>query len=147
MTVDEFKLDYPFTLEGRVEWAELDTFQHVNNTVYFRYFERVRIAFFEHAGFVVPGRHDGAGPILHSTRCRFRVPLTYPDTISMGVLIGAVQDDRFLMQYGIYSHKLAALAAEGDGLLVYYDYGKGGKALLPPELKTKLLSFTKAESR
>lgn len=141
MTLEEFRRNYTFTMQSRVEWADMDTFQHVNNTLYFRYFERVRVAFFDHIGLTAHRNQPSVGPILHSTRCRFRAPLTYPDSIEIGMCISEVKDDRFLMQYGIYSGKLAALAAEGDGLLVYYDYAKAEKAIMTAEIKKRLAEF------
>ena len=41
---------YPVTLALRVAWGDMDAFQHVNNTVYFRYFESARIAYREWFG-------------------------------------------------------------------------------------------------
>ncbi|MCB0148997.1 MAG: acyl-CoA thioesterase, partial [Caldilineaceae bacterium] len=41
---------YPVVIEIPVAWGEMDAFQHVNNIVYFRYFESGRIAYFERAG-------------------------------------------------------------------------------------------------
>ncbi|MBI2993054.1 MAG: acyl-CoA thioesterase [Gammaproteobacteria bacterium] len=138
MTLDEFRARYPFIIHARVEWADMDAFQHVNNTIYFRYFERVRIAYFEQMGIVAHQRTGGFGPILHSTRCRFRAPLTYPDAIEIGTCISELQSDRFSMHYGIYSQGLATLAAEGDCIMVYYDYGKGEKAAIPEEIRVRL---------
>jgi len=142
MTRDEFRGLYPFIFQGRVEWADMDAFQHVNNTIYFRYFERARIAFFERVGIIAHQREHGIGPILHSTRCRFRAPLSYPDAIDIGTYIGEVRADRFLMHYGIYSDGLGKLAAEGDGMLVYYDYRKGEKAAIPERIRASLAEFS-----
>ena len=41
--MNQFRDEYTFIMEGRVEWADMDAFQHVNNTIYLRYFERVRM--------------------------------------------------------------------------------------------------------
>jgi acyl-CoA thioester hydrolase len=109
----------------------LDAFLHVNNTVYFRYFERVRFAYFEEFGLLEDYKDSGIGPILASTHCRFRIALEYPDTIYIGTYITSLEKDRFLMRYGIYSEKQDVLAAEGDGFIIYYDYQKKAKALMP----------------
>ena len=143
MTRDEFRNTYSFIIQGRVEWADMDAFQHVNNTIYFRYFERLRVAFFERVGMAAHRRENGVGPILHSTRCRFRAPLTYPDAIDIGTFISDVQADRFLMQYGLYSERLAALAAEGDGMVVYYDYAKVEKVVMPEQVRARLAEFVR----
>ena len=131
MTLEEFKTQYPYNIERQVEWAEMDAFQHVNNTVYFRYFERVRFEYFEKKGLTNAVETQQVAPILASTQCRFKLPLTYPDTIVIGTYITDLQTDRFLMKYAIYSLNHKRVAAEGDGLIVSYDYSKGEKADIP----------------
>ena len=48
--LDAFKSLFSHTIEIPVIWGDMDAFQHVNNTVYFRYFENVRIEYFELVG-------------------------------------------------------------------------------------------------
>ena len=138
MTADEFGRQYPFHVERPVEWADMDAFQHVNNTVYFRYFEKIRIDYFADKGLIAAMTEQNIGPILASTRCRFRLPLTHPDTILIGTFITDLQADRFLMNYGIYSLAHQRLAAEGDGFIVCYDYQRGEKAPIPAAIFARL---------
>jgi len=56
-----------------VTWGEMDTFQHVNNIVYFRYFESERLAYFYKLDLIDLMTRTGIGPILASTSCRFKV--------------------------------------------------------------------------
>jgi len=61
----------------------MDAFKHVNNVVYFRYFEKeTRIVYSEKAGLHAFKERTGVGPILGSTNCRNKLPFTYPDTVS-----------------------------------------------------------------
>lgn len=138
MSEQEFKQQYPFFIKGNVEWADLDAFQHVNNTMYFRYFERVRFDFFVDVGFIEHMKDYDVGPILASTQCRFKIPLDYPDSILIGTYITDLQEDRFLMKYAVYSFEHDRIAAEGDGLIVCYDYGREKKAGIPEKIKAKL---------
>ena len=138
MTLQEFIAQYPIHIESRIEWGDMDAYTHVNNTMFFRYFERVRMLFAEHIGFLAWREQHGIGPILASTQCRFRAPLKYPDTITIGTRISELQADRFLMQYAIYSHALQDIAAQGDGWLVSYDYNRGMKTELPEVMREKL---------
>ncbi len=139
--MDSFKTQYPFTIQSVAEWGDLDALQHVNNTRYFRYFERVRFACFEEYGLIAEMQRSGVGPILASTRCRYRYPLTYPDTLLIGSRITELQDDRFLMEYGIYSLKDKRVAAEGDGFIIFYNYKTLEKANIPEELLRTLQSL------
>jgi acyl-CoA thioester hydrolase len=122
---------FPVVVEIPVQWGEMDSFRHVNNTVFFRYFESARIAYLVRIGFRQESDHGGVGPILASTHARFRRPLTYPDTVRVGARTTEVGDDRFTMEYRLVSTAQGATAAEGGGVLVSYDYGSGRKAPLP----------------
>ncbi len=137
----DFLSDYPVTVEVSVRWGDMDAFQHVNNTLYFRYFESARIAYFDALG--VTEFLDGAsvGPILASTSCRFRFPVTYPDTLVIGARVSQMGADRFVMDYRTISQRHNKLAAEGDGVLVTYDYGAGVKAPIPEIVRGRVLEL------
>ncbi|MBT8137637.1 MAG: acyl-CoA thioesterase [Gammaproteobacteria bacterium] len=107
----------------------MDALGHVNNIVYFRYFESARMAYFERIGFGEPA--TGIGPILAETRCRFRAPLRYPDYIAVGARARAVETDRFTMDYAVAGHRDRRIVAEGSGLVVCYDYQSHRKTALP----------------
>lgn len=60
-----------------VRWGDLDALNHVNNTVYFRFFEEARVQLFSKAGIMPPSRK--AGVVAHVS-CDFLKPLMYPAT-------------------------------------------------------------------
>lgn len=122
---------YPVTLEVPVAWGDMDAFQHVNNVMYFKYFESARIAYFEKLGDGSAANAGGVGPILASTSCRYKAPLTYPDDLTVGARVSEVAEDRFTMEYAVFSRRLGRVAAVGDGVVVAYDYGAQRKASLP----------------
>jgi acyl-CoA thioester hydrolase len=129
---------YPVVVEFPVAWGEMDAFSHVNNAMYFRYFENARIAYFDAIKYMEEMGKDGVGPILASTDCRFIAPLTYPDTIRIGARVTEFGDDSFVMQYCVVSEKLGRVAAKGQGLLVSYDYENGKKAPVSQTIKDRI---------
>jgi acyl-CoA thioester hydrolase len=134
----ELLAGFPVVVEWPVGWGEMDAFQHVNNVVYFRYFEHARLEFVRRLGWDELQRQTGVGPILASTSARFRRALTYPDTVSIGVRVKEMSEDRFTLEYRIVSHKLQAVAAEGDSVVVTFDYQEQRKAPVPEELKRRM---------
>ncbi len=130
--------DYPVVVEIPVAWGEMDAYGHVNNIVYFRYFETARMTYFQRLNAPEFMSRDPLGPILASTSCRFRAPLEFPDRLSVGARIARVDSDRFVMFYAVYSHRQERLAAEGEGTIVCFDYRENRKAPLPEELKRKI---------
>ncbi len=127
--------EFPVVVEVPVAWGEMDYFRHVNNIVFFRYFESARIEYLDRIGFREEATHGGVGPILASTGARFRRPLTYPDTVLAGARAVEVMPDRFRMEYRVVSRKTGEVAAEGEGVLVSYDYPAGRKAPLPAAVR------------
>jgi acyl-CoA thioester hydrolase len=136
--LEELLKGYPVVIETPVAWGEMDALRHVNNIVYFRYFESVRIAYFDEVGFWGHMEETGVGPILASTQCRFRLPLEYPDTVSVGARVTSVEQDRFLMEYLVVSHRHGRVAAEGSGVIVVYDYREKRKVPLPDEIRNRI---------
>ncbi|MEE8524041.1 MAG: thioesterase family protein [Thermoanaerobaculia bacterium] len=130
--------DYPVVIEVPIAWGDMDAMRHVNNAVYFRWFESVRIAYFDEVGYLEHMRETGVGPILASTRCRFRMPLAYPDRVSAGARVSELGEDRFEMSYAVASHQTAKIAAEGDGLIVSFDYHHNRKAPLPAAIRRRI---------
>lgn len=134
---------WPVIVEQDVVWGEMDSYGHVNNTVYFRYFENARLEYFRRLAWPAENPPRRIGPILHSTHCRFRKPLAWPDRIAISARIPKLEADRFTIEHLILSEKLG-IAAEGWGLIVTFDYGVGAKAAVPPELRA---SIEKMEGR
>ncbi|MFW6010363.1 MAG: acyl-CoA thioesterase [Gemmatimonadota bacterium] len=122
---------WPVVIRLPVQWGEMDAYGHVNNVVFFRYFESARIRYLEACGFTDTYHEQGVGAILHSTSARFRRPLFHPDEVAVGARVSDLGEDRFTMEYRVVSVDQEAVAAEGQGLVVSYDYEAGRKAPLP----------------
>lgn len=137
----ELLRNYPVTIEIPLAWGEMDAFQHLNNVVYFRYFESARIAYFDALGIMDAMETTGVGPILAETRCRYRIPLTFPDTVTVGARVSTLAPEGFLMQYAVASHRHGKIAAEGDGRIVTIDYAAGGKVPVPANVRERIQSL------
>ncbi|MCP4869220.1 MAG: acyl-CoA thioesterase [Proteobacteria bacterium] len=132
---------FPVTIEIPTRWGDLDAFQHVNNTVFFVYFESARIAYFDKLGYRDLVESTGKGPILAETSCRFRRPLKYPDQLTVGARVTDVGEDRFTMEYRIWSAELQTAAAKGTGLIVSYDYRAEARCPLPDVIRERIAAL------
>ena len=130
MSLDDALKKYPVQMDIPVQWGEMDSFGHVNNIIYFRYFESARIDYFMKMGIVGEGA-DEIGPILASTTCKFIFPLTHPDTAIAAARVAEVQEDRFIMEYAVFSTNHQRIAAKGTGVIIPYHYRLKEKADLP----------------
>jgi acyl-CoA thioester hydrolase len=129
---------YPFVISQAIIWGDMDAYHHVNNTVYFRYFEDARVAFFQKAGVHDHMAIHNVGPILANTECNFRRPLTYPDRIHIGTRIELLAEKKFKMSYRIDSEQQQCIVAEGTALVVYYDYLKQTSCNIPELIRDAL---------
>lgn len=132
---------YPIVVTTMVAWGDMDANRHVNNVIYFRYIEHARLQYFNALEFIQMQIETGIGPILAWTDCRFRRPLTYPDTVSIGTRIRDIEADRFMMDAIIVSHNLKQVAAEGQQRVVIYDYHQERKASLPEVIRQRIAHF------
>ncbi len=135
---------YPVALIIPVQWGELDAYGHINNTAFFRWFESARIEYLTRSGMVRTMERDQIGAILHSTSCRFRRPVFFPDTIEVGGRAREVGDDRFAMEYLVVSHEQDAVVGEGTAIIVCYDYSAHAKAPLPDDVRRGIAALEEA---
>ena len=136
--MDEPLAGYPVVIELPVVWGEMDSYRHVNNVVYFRYFESARLEYFRRLDWFDYERQTGIGPILAATQARFRKPLTYPDTILVGARLTSLGEDRLVLAHRIVSRRLNAVTTEGEGTVVTFDHVNGVKVPMPEELKRRI---------
>lgn len=123
--------EYPVILTQDVSWGDMDAFEHVNNTVFFRYFEDARIAYLEKVGALEHMGRSNIGPILANAMCNFLLPLDFPDCIHIGVRANILSPKKMNMEFAVFSEKQDAVVARGEGLVVYYDYKKGRSCEIP----------------
>ena len=133
--VEQHLEDFPVVLRLPIQWGEMDAYGHLNNTVVFRYFESARVDYLVRCGFARSWEVDRIGAILHSTSCRFRTPLYYPDTVAVGGRCSDLADDRFTMEYRVVSQSSGLLAAEGSGVVVSFDYEARVRTAIPAAVR------------
>jgi acyl-CoA thioester hydrolase len=136
--LQKFNNKYPVQIELKVQWGDMDAFNHVNNVMYFRYFESARIAYFEKLGMMGTDASNNIAPILAETNCRYKLPLNFPDTILVGTCIIEEHSHGFLMEYAIYSKSHQKISSIGTGRIVMLDYSSHEKVKVNPEILNKI---------
>ena len=105
-----------------VQWGDQDALGHVNNIVYFRWFESVRLAYFHKLASFPEHSPDGTGLILAAASCDYHLPLTYPDTVHVGAQVTRIGRTSIQMAYSACSESLQQPVATGDSTIVVFDY-------------------------
>ncbi len=140
MTKEINEKEWTAISETEVRWGDMDSFNHVNNTIYFRYFEAARIDFFRLVkwSWLKNEESNKIGPILANTSCQFILPITFPDKLKIGIRATKIGNSSLIQEYEIYSEKLG-LAAKGDSVVVCYDFENNKKTNFPEELRKRIL--------
>ena len=137
-------MSFPVLVQATVLWSDLDAYGHINNAVFFRWFEHARMAYLERCGMVESYERNKVGAILHSTSCRFRAPVFYPDTIEIATRASDVAQDRFTMLYVATSTTRKIVVGEGSAIVVCFDYHTQTKAPLPVSVRGRIHELEKS---
>lgn len=129
----------------QVAWGDMDSFQHVNNTVYLRWFESARIVYFDQLGMGERMRSERVGPILARTVIDYRKPVTYPDTVRVDVWPTLVGKSSFTLGYAVHSAQQNAVVASGETVIVLVDYKTGRSVALDDGVRAALVAGLAAQ--
>lgn len=138
---------YPVKIELPIAWGDMDIVQHINNVAYFRYFESARIQYLDEVGAAEAWEVQNIAPILADTSCRFKQPLTYPDNIIVGAKVVSLEHESLLMEYIVVSKKAKAVAAKGQGRVVFFDNSRMCKVDIPQIVKETVIKIEKMEEQ
>ncbi|NYT65139.1 acyl-CoA thioesterase [Alcaligenaceae bacterium] len=102
-----------------VRWGELDALNHVNNAVYFRYFEEARIHMFREAGIELPSARN---VVLAHASCDFLKPVLYPATVVVSLALVRVGRSSMELEASLECHDTPGVVyARGKNIIVAID--------------------------
>ena len=120
-----------YSCEMPVRWGDMDAYGHVNNTLYFRYFEEARFMWMLEKG--VPLKSD-THPVVVTIGCTFLRPIFHPETLRIDVFISEPGRSSFMVKYKVYTASQPdAPAAEGYSKVVWVS-SEDGKSVALPDL-------------
>lgn len=130
-----FSTPFPVAIALPVQWGDQDAFGHVNNTVYFRWFESARIAYADRIGLSDLMQTTRVGPILASISCDYRRQVTYPETVFIGAKVTRIGRTSLTIEHEIRTGSDHALAAEGKSTIVVFDYNTNRPHPVPDDIR------------
>jgi acyl-CoA thioester hydrolase len=118
-----------FSCDIPVRWGDMDAYGHVNNTLYFRYFEEARFQWMLEKG--IPLKSD-THPVVVTIGCTFLRPIFHPETLRIDVFISEPGRSSFMVKYKVYTASQPdAPAAEGYSKVVWVSSVDGRSVPLP----------------
>ena len=129
---EQKKLVFEMTMP--IRWGDMDAMGHVNNTLYFRYFEIIRIEWLHRVG--GPPDRRGQGPVIVNAFCNFIKQLEYPGELLAKHYVanaGRTSFDTFMTLER--TAEPGVLYASGGATTVWVDFPQQKSVPLPDELR------------
>jgi acyl-CoA thioester hydrolase len=129
--------DFSTKLEIRIDWSEIDVFEHVNNVAISKYIQAARVNYSEAIGLMQLHSETKIGPILASTTCQFRKPLFYPGQVTIYSKVDFIKNTSFEIKHVLYNEK-NEISAEAQDVIVFFDFKNNIKLIIPNEIREKI---------
>lgn len=135
------KMSEPYRTHIQVRFKDQDGMGHVNNAVFFTYFEIGRTAFLsEHISARI-GKSSSSFIIAHIT-CDYIKPITLGTKITLNLYVNHIGRKSFSFLYILSdSHDTSIEYARGESVQVCYDYDNERSIDITPNLKNILVKF------
>ena len=118
-------------------WADNDVYGHINNAVYYFYFDTaVNRYLIDHAGLVIAGSKTVG--IVVETGCRYHKSFTYPEDIEAGVRVVKLGSSSVRYEIGLFGAGEALARADGHFVHVYVDRATMRPVPIPTQTRAAL---------
>lgn len=129
--------DYRHFLTLQTRWMDNDVYGHVNNVVYYSFFDTVVNEYLIRAGVLDIARGATIGLVVE-TRCNYFSELSFPQTIVGGLRVARIGTSSVRYEIGIFADERDDACAQGHFVHVYVDRATRRPAPLPTALRAAL---------
>ena len=111
---------YAHTTIVTTRWADNDAYGHVNNTVYYAWFDTAVNEWLIANGLLHVAAGDPIGLVVE-TGCRYFSEMAFPDMVTAGIRVGRLGSTSVRYELGLFRNDEEQAAAEGFFIHVYVD--------------------------
>ena len=137
---------FAFTHRIEVRFRDCDSLRHVNNAVYFTYFEQARLVMAETLGLRRVLEDVGLGLILAHTSCDYKAQLVFGDQVDVRVGVDTIGRSSFAYRMEARRVRDGAVMALSRSVQVVFDYPAQRTAPIPDTLREKLEALVTGSS-
>jgi acyl-CoA thioester hydrolase len=128
---------YPVFRTITTRWMDNDVYGHVNNVVYYSWFDTAVNAHLIERG--VLDIHGGATiGLVVETQCHFFAPLAFPQPVEAGLRVARVGNSSVRYEVGLFAAGEPLTAAKGHFVHVYVDRESRRPVPVPPQVRALL---------
>lgn len=128
---------YRHFLPITTRWMDNDVYGHVNNVVYYSYFDTVVNAYLIEAGALDIERSETIGLVVE-TQCNYFSPLVFPERVEAGLRVARLGSSSVRYEVGLFKEGAFDAAAQGHFVHVYVDRATRRPVPLPSALRAAL---------
>jgi len=128
---------YQHFLSIPTRWMDNDVYVHVNNVVYYSYFDTVVNGYLISSGVLDIEESPVIGLVVE-TQCRFFRPIVFPDIVHAGLRVARLGNSSARYEIGLFRNDDEIAAAQGHFVHVYVDRETRKPAGLPQEMRAAL---------
>jgi acyl-CoA thioester hydrolase len=121
-------------------WMDNDVYGHVNNVVYYSFFDTAVNGLLMEAGVLDIHRGEVIGLVVE-TRCNYFAPIAFPQAVTAGVRVAQLGRSSVRYEIGLFAGDAPESAAAGHFIHVYVDRVTRRPVPLPEPLKAVLQSW------
>ncbi len=114
-------------------WMDNDAYGHVNNVVYYSWFDTAVNAYLIEQGALDIHHGETIGLVIE-TQCNYFGPLAFPQTVEAGIRVARIGTSSVRYEVGLFAEGAEMTAACGHFVHVYVDRQQRRPCLLPPSL-------------
>lgn len=129
--------DYLFFHEIETRWMDNDIYGHVNNVVYYSYFDTAVAAFLVSKVGLYFQRTDAIGLVIE-TGCTYFESIAFPDRVKVGLRIVKLGNSSVKYEVGIFKNDGQEACAQGYFVHVYVDRQTNKPIAIPEDVRTAL---------
>lgn len=136
------RADYRHFLAIPTRWMDNDVYRHVNNVVYYSYFDTVVNQYLVERGVLDIETSTVIGLVVE-TQCHYFSPISFPDIVHAGLRVARLGTSSVRYEIGIFRNTEAQAAAQGHFVHVYVDRASNRPTPLPPPLRAVLQTLAR----
>ena len=136
--------DYPFFRPIPTRWSDNDQYGHVNNVVYYSFFDTVISLFLIGEAGLDPDRGPVIG-VCAESGCRYHAAVAHPTLIDAGLRVGRLGSSSVTYEIGIFKQGREAVSATGHFVHVYVRPGEMKPVPIPDHVRSELEKILAAD--
>lgn len=137
---DATREQFPHLTTLDTRWMDNDAYGHVNNVVYYSFFDTVVNRWLIERGVLAVESSSAIGLVVE-TKCEYFSPLTFPERVTAGLRVAHLGTSSVRYEIGLFRNDDSKIAAAGHFVHVYVDRASRRPIKVPDDVRAALATL------